>query len=539
MTHKIRTGGLIFLSLLILAFAIDTPLMSAVKATGGDLKSIGRALSWLGNSAWMFNTLLVWALGAAILAQSAATQETRRNAQLLLKLAIILFAAILISGICVQLLKHLIGRGRPVIFEEFGAFLFKPLAFDMKLNSFPSGHATSIGAVTMTAAMFLPKFRIVLAGLALIVGAGRIADGAHYLSDVLAGLTLGAGTGYFLVRASATFGAIPAPHSAAWQAVGCMLKRWYKVAVEGRPARQDVQVDVVLLRLTVAVLAGLTIALVTFISLPQIDIAVSALFFQPGAGFTYGEMPGLHTLRRTYWLTILLVFFGALLMWGAALRLPESTKIHWTIWGFITSAFLIGPGLVANSLFKTYWGRARPADIEEFGGSAQFTLPFEFANECAHNCSFISGEGSGIAMLFLVVVALGWPLFRKAPLHWVSPMAAIAVFGMALRIMKGRHFLSDTLFAGLLMALVVMILYRIFEVRQHRDAVSRHALAQDIFAVWGYLTASFATSRSLLRDLWRVGIALRRVGRTTVEIGVAAQQAMAETLRTTREVLNA
>lgn len=535
MLNKIQIGGLVFLSLLILAFALDASIMSAIQDADGVLKSIGRVLSWFGNSAWMFNTLLILAFIAAILAQSASSQETRRNAQLLLKFAVILFAAILISGVCVQILKHFFGRARPILFEEAGAFEFTPFAFDMKRNSFPSGHATSIGALTMIGAIFLPRYRIAFGAIALIVGLARIADGAHYLSDILAGLTLGGGTSYALVRALTAYGVIPAPTSAAWQAVGSMIKRWYRAAVGGSLREAGQQVDVVLLRLTVAVFAAFTVMLVIFVSMPQIDIAISALFFYPDAGFAYDHAPVLNVLRKTYWLSILVAFFGALVLCCAALRLPENTQIHWSIWGFMASAFLIGPGLVANSLFKTYWGRARPANIEEFGGSAQFTLPFEFASECARNCSFVSGEGSGIAMLFLVIVALGWPVFRKAPAQWLSPMAAIAIFGMAMRIMKGRHFLSDTLFAGLLMALVILVLYRVFEVGWHREGLTRRAFKHDIRALFAYLTASLATSRSLLRDLLRVSAALGRVGRTTLDIATALRQAATQALRSSRE----
>lgn len=538
MINKFSIGGLVFLALLTLAFAVDTPLVSAIQATDGRLKSFGRSISWLGNSGWMFNSLLIWAVLAALLTQSARTQESRRNAQLLLKLAVLLFAAILISGICVQILKHFFGRARPTLFAEVGAFSFSPFAFDFKLNSFPSGHSTSIGALAMIGAMFLSKYRTGFASFAVIVGAARIADEAHYLSDVLAGLTLGAGTSYLLVRVLVAYDAFPAPGGDAWQKVGEMLRRWAQSAVEGRE-HKALPVDVVLLKLTIFVLAAFMVVLVIFISVPEIDILISSTVFDPDAGFTFRDSPTLNALRKTYWSTILLVFFGALVMCFTALRLPESTTIDWTIWGFIASAFMIGPGLVANSLFKTYWGRARPANIEEFGGSAQFTLPFEFANECARNCSFVSGEGSGIAMLFLVVVALGWPVFRKAPVLWLTPMAAIAVFGMALRVMKGRHFLSDTLFAGLLMALLVLILYRVFEVGRHRSTVTEQAFKHDAGALWAYLTASFAVSRSLLRDVWRVGTALRRVWRTTSEIVKVIRQASLETLRTTRARLSA
>lgn len=48
--------------------------------------------------------------------------------------------------------------------------------------------------------------------------------------------------------------------------------------------------------------------------------------------------------------------------------------------------------LIVNGIFKTFWGRARPRDIDLFGGSKAFSLPLEISNQCAWDCSFMSGH---------------------------------------------------------------------------------------------------------------------------------------------------
>lgn len=100
--------------------------------------------------------------------------------------------AIGVGGLLVNLLKRMIGRGRPKTFDELGAYGFDPFAFTSSFASFPSGHATTTGSVVMLALIFLPRWRIPLMAIAIILAASRVVLGSHYVSDVLLGLCLGA-----------------------------------------------------------------------------------------------------------------------------------------------------------------------------------------------------------------------------------------------------------------------------------------------------------------------------------------------------------
>ena len=61
--------------------------------------------------------------------------------------------------------------------------------------------------------------------------------------------------------------------------------------------------------------------------------------------------------------------------------------------------------VVVNVFLKGLWGRARPNDVLDFGGSDVFTPWHNISNACTSNCSFVSGDAAvGFSFLALCFI---------------------------------------------------------------------------------------------------------------------------------------
>jgi len=200
-----------------------------------------------------------------------------------------------------------------------------------------------------------------------------------------------------------------------------------------------------------------------FMFFPGFDVWISAQFYQPGVGFTWDQSGPLEFVRRVMPYLIVGAFVFCIVLWVAGIWYEQ-----W-FWGMTTTraiylmaTLLVGPGLIVESLLKPNWGRARPKDLTIFGGQADYTPPLWVADECQRNCSFVSGH----AAIAFWVTAFGFML----PPRWRWPgVAAGLVFGTAVgwvRIAQGGHFLSDVVFAGLIVIVVNVAFYRLIILRE-------------------------------------------------------------------------
>ena len=99
--------------------------------------------------------------------------------------------AFTVAGLIEFGLKHLVGRPRP---SHVGPWLAP------ELDSFPSGHATSVFAVATALASFYPALRWPLYVLAAAIALGRVYLGRHHLSDVVAGALIGLAIASLVIR---------------------------------------------------------------------------------------------------------------------------------------------------------------------------------------------------------------------------------------------------------------------------------------------------------------------------------------------------
>lgn len=135
---------------------------------------------------WLIPSLVMNSLGGGIL--GAVVIPVAVFVALLIwrgRWAAIYFAiAAPLSGLLVQLLKNAVGRPRPL-----------EILVNADFGSFPSGHSANAATTAMVLAIVFPLWWVRTAGAAYTVAMmlSRTYLGAHWISDTVGGLLLGAG----------------------------------------------------------------------------------------------------------------------------------------------------------------------------------------------------------------------------------------------------------------------------------------------------------------------------------------------------------
>ncbi len=194
---------------------------------------------------------------------------------------------------------------------------------------------------------------------------------------------------------------------------------------------------------------------------PKLDLTASGLFYRADEGFYLSDHPVfivLHIIatKGAWALAIILIAFTAYTI----ITHKNIFALDAKSWTFLTLALLIGPVLIANMGLKDHWGRARPREVTEFGGTATFSPALIPQSHGHKNSSFIAGDAAfGFYLPSLAYVGGGSSPVKRRRLFWLG-IGTGALFGFV-RLAMGAHFLSDILFAALLMLAVSAILHAI------------------------------------------------------------------------------
>lgn len=115
-------------------------------------------------------------------------------------------------------------------------------------------------------------------------------------------------------------------------------------------------------------------------------------------------------------------------------------------------SYALGVGLITNGVLKEYWGRPRPKQVEEFGGTQPFRPYFiPNFNQPQPSKSFPCGHCT-TGFYFFALALVGWRLQKPAIFKLGLSLAFVLGITLSItRIAQGGHFLSDTLAAALIM----------------------------------------------------------------------------------------
>jgi undecaprenyl-diphosphatase len=139
--------------------------------------------------------LVLWTLAAMMFAVAIIAprlQGSRRSR--LLKFGThleFLFFAVLVPVLAGEVIKWIVGRGRPFVGGEANAFNFMHFAGTEAYASFPSAHAITSFALAFAVSVVWPRARIPMILYAVLIAGSRLVLLAHHPSDVVAGALVG------------------------------------------------------------------------------------------------------------------------------------------------------------------------------------------------------------------------------------------------------------------------------------------------------------------------------------------------------------
>ncbi|MCA1399143.1 phosphatase PAP2 family protein [Bradyrhizobium sp. BRP56] len=102
-----------------------------------------------------------------------------------------LFLSVVLSVAVGELIKWIVGRGRPFVGGKANAFNFQHFAGTEAYSSFPSGHSITAFALAFAVSAVWPGARFAMLVYALVIAATRLVLLAHHPSDVVAGALVG------------------------------------------------------------------------------------------------------------------------------------------------------------------------------------------------------------------------------------------------------------------------------------------------------------------------------------------------------------
>ena len=190
---------------------------------------------------------------------------------------------------------------------------------------------------------------------------------------------------------------------------------------------------------------------------PDLDLKLAGLFFDPERGGFWRsyDPPYLRARDAATWLITLVAMPAVVALVVKFVRPQRPLLIPGRAIVLMLVTLALGPGVVANLVFKEHWGRPRSIDVTQFGGTEHFRPWWDPRGDCPKNCSFVAGEPSG-AFWTLAPAAVVPPQWRA--LAYGAALTFGAAVGM-LRIVAGAHFFSDVVFAGVFSFLVIWLVH--------------------------------------------------------------------------------
>src|SRR6266704_3327468 len=196
--HVLLLVAILSAAIIALMYALDATEIGLMPPRGTASLWPVRILTDFGKSAYV-----LWLLAAMLFAIAITSPRLRGSSRsLLLSLGTRLqfvFFAVLTPVLVGEVIKWIVGRGRPFVGGQANPFNFEHFAGTEAYASFPSGHAITSFALAFAVSAVWPQARPAKIVYAILISISRLVLLAHHPSDVGAGALIGV-VGAMLVR---------------------------------------------------------------------------------------------------------------------------------------------------------------------------------------------------------------------------------------------------------------------------------------------------------------------------------------------------
>jgi membrane-associated phospholipid phosphatase len=173
-----------------LMYAVDVREIELMPQRGSPALWPVRILTDFGKAAFVLWPLAMALLAVALVAPRLRGASRSRWLRFGTRLQFMFFA-VLVPVLAGEVVKWIVGRGRPFVGGAANAFNFAHFAGTDAYASFPSAHAITSFALAFAVAALWPQARLAMMVYAFLIAASRLVLLAHHPSDVVAGALVG------------------------------------------------------------------------------------------------------------------------------------------------------------------------------------------------------------------------------------------------------------------------------------------------------------------------------------------------------------
>lgn len=228
------------LSFIVLGLLLIDPFMlERSRALPPEAREFFRTITDIGKSNWILIPTGAAIALALVLRQRHVGFRNAAAYGLIASTIGFVFVSVGGAGLIANLVKNIVGRARPKLFDTTGLLDFKLFAFEPDYASLPSGHATNIFAFATVIGILWPRGRVLLYTVAVWIAASRILIGQHYATDVVLGAILGTAFPYAVRnRFAARRWLFERTPEGGYRIRGARTQRWLGWPKPARPASE-------------------------------------------------------------------------------------------------------------------------------------------------------------------------------------------------------------------------------------------------------------------------------------------------------------